>query len=214
MSNPVRPNAFMSDLVKVNSFQRTGNIFLDTVLRKYLGQNKIAVQMFYKESYHNIDILCDESIPQIVILRNPADCIVSNKIYRENMIPDKEYTMLRSILDWLEWHITFLNNIDILYPLTFEQVTQSTEKCLRVIKDQFYSNDLEVVDISVLLDKLKTEVNKKDSVSITSKTSKDYDDLISSYYSADFRLIGMVDRVYADLKEKVVLRQSSLSWTL
>jgi hypothetical protein len=203
----------MNNPVRVNSFARTGNMFLETVLIEYLGYIRID-PMTYKENYHIIDILSDRSIPQLVILRNPVDCIVSNKIYRAYTMLPKEYTMLRSVLDWLEWHITFLKNIDILYPLTFEQVTESTEKCLKTIKDQFYGPDFKANDVGLLPNNFKAQINQRNNIFQTSKTSKDYEDVLSSYYAVDSRLIEMVDEVYIALKEKVMLRQSSLSWTL
>jgi hypothetical protein len=204
----------MNSLVRVNSFARTGNIFLETSLREYLGQSKIADPMTYKEDYHNIDILCSNSVSQLVILRNPVDCIVSNKIYRQNLMPSKEYTMLRSVLDWLEWHITFLKNIDTLYPLTFEQVTESTEKCLKIIKDQFYDDTFEVKDIGSLLSSLKTENDKKNNIFVTSKTSKDYLNILSSYCDIDKSLQSLVCDVYENLKSAVSLRQASLFWVI
>lgn len=191
-------------MLVVNSFPRTANRFFINYINQHFGDQGIK---YTPETMHSIDMLYNSKIDQVVILRKPEDCIPSYFILSYK--PGSPFTIEAAIKHWIRWNEVMVENINHLYPFTFEKICSSPLIILETLEN--------LLGMTGDIDKTKNffEKYEKDGHSIpkdvkeSSKLSKHYQDVVDMYYAADAELLNKAQESYAFTLNAIRSRQAS-----
>ena len=197
----------------VNSFPRTGNRFIMFCAEKYL---EITPLVSAKNVLHDIALLDNKKINQVIIFRDPKDTIVSFNVLKL-LLHNKNITLDRCIDEFIEWNQKFTKNIDNLYPFTFEQTTKNTFKCLDSLAKTFNMNKKDSESITLLYNILKSKgggyTNPK-SVQQSSKLDPRYSEVLLEYENLNPLIIAELYDIELYMKKIIYKRQTELGWAL
>jgi hypothetical protein len=196
--------------IVVNSFPRTANVFFTSIISDYFNNVTLndSLENMTKTILHDIKMLDDPNIKQIVIARNPIDSIVSNQIYVNYASRSDGYTLQESANYWLSWHRAVLKNMHHIYPFSFEHITQNTDQCLKYLKATFSLESYAHQNIDDFLD----DLNKKQNVRQTSRSSDDYSRTKEMFFKLDKDILRQIEDSYELLLKNMLERQYQLGW--
>lgn len=197
----------------INSFPRTGNRFFMFCAERYLEAGQLASA---KNVLHDIDLLDNIEIDQVVIFRDPKDTIISFNVLKL-LLHNRNTTLDKCIDEFVEWNQKFAKNIDNLYPFTFEQTTKNTFKCLNSLANTLNINKKDSEAITLLYNILKSKgggyTNPK-SVQQSSKVDPRYSEVLLEYKNLNPLIIAELYDIELYMKRIIHDRQTELGWNL
>lgn len=164
MSNNTIKSRYDKPKLIINSPIRTGNGFLDHLLKTYVKENQIQASVYsYMHDPFLYRINDFENDKMFTILRNPLDTLTSSFLYnshfnrslngvaKHHLDSVIEHTIDSYAIHYVEW----LKNPKSIMIL-FEELTLNTEKTIRGIFSQIgYENIVMSKDPQTILDDLK-----------------------------------------------------------
>ena len=99
-------------MFRVNSFPRTDNMFTKRLLLEYFD---VKSREYTSKEMHDQDLLNDTTMSQIVIIRDPKDCIPSFEILKKNVDKQDYNSIERASCWWIQWHESVIKNSDHLF---------------------------------------------------------------------------------------------------
>jgi hypothetical protein len=196
-------------MIIINSFPRTGNKYLLVYLQNIFN---LKIQSEDSESFHNLDLLKDPSIKQIVILRKPQESIVSLCALQMHIENSTTFNLDGVVSSWAEWHKIMLENIDHLYPFLFEQVIKNPSECLMQLSKSL-SIDTAIDDFaSQLFHSTYTGEGNHiaTSIKMSSRLSDHYDQIKEQYKKIDRNTHKKINWLYHELLLAIKKRQELL----
>lgn len=192
-------------MLRVNSFPRTANIFTSRFLKLFFDETKVD---HTPEVMHDFELLLSKDVPQIVIIRDPDQCIPSSEILRRHNSPYDGHTIAYEIERWITWHNRVIENSDHLFLFTFEQIIDNPINCLVSVADIL---GIKYHDKETMLQHHKershVEANlNKGNVFATSQTEKEYENVVNEYNSQD---LSQVHYMYKNLISQVEENQKN-----
>jgi hypothetical protein len=178
----------------VNSFPRTANRFFANYITRHFGDQGMN---YTPENMHNLDMLSDTSINQVVILRKPEDCIPSYYILTHKI--NAPIKIEAAIRHYIRWNNAVVKNINHLFVFTFEDIINEPLKALTLLEDSLgMSGDLEKTDD--FFRRYRADgLHIPKTVHESSKLSLVYDDAVEKYNSVSDELLQDLNRSYQDL---------------
>lgn len=192
-------------MLRVNSFPRTANMFTHNMLLKFFDVKSIE---YNAKIMHSLDMLNDKTMAQIVIIRNPKDCIPSFQITKSLGEKPDNGSILNSMNLWIEWHEEVIKNLYDLFLFSFEEITNNPADCL-----------IAVADINKITHRTKEEMKNyslhsaygdnllEQTTLKSSKNSNEYENKVNEYYDQDFKILKKLDDLYLKLKRAVEINQ-------
>jgi hypothetical protein len=200
-------------MLVVNSFPRTGNRFLIFCIERYLD---LASLPKTPAKLHDVDLMKNKEVNQIVIFRNPKDTIISFSILKV-LLNNKNTSLDVCIDEFIKWNKEFARNIDHLYPLTFEQVTKHTFKSLDCVAKTLEINkndNKKIVDLYNILKSKDGGWNSPKSVQQSSKLDPEYLEILKEYESLSPLVIAELYDIEIYVRRLIKKRQNELGWNL
>jgi hypothetical protein len=194
-------------MLRVNSFPRTANMFTNRLLLEYFD---VKNREYTSKEMHDQDLLNNKTMSQIVIIRDPKDCIPSFEILKKIVDKQNYDSIERSSWWWIQWHESVIKNSDHLFLFSFKQITNNPIDCLT-----------EVADINKITHRPKEEMkeyfkssmyrNNKvvDTIKGSSKNSNEYEDKVKEYYEQDPEILKVLDNLYLELKKIIDINQKN-----
>jgi hypothetical protein len=194
-------------MLRVNSFPRTANIFVSGFLQQFFT---IEDKAYTPQTMHDLSLLDNKEVKQIVIIRNPKDCIPSFEILKKLSDEYCEEPILYAINEWIRWHEKVIENSDHLFLFSFEQIINNPVDCLVSVADINkikYMPKYEMHNHHGRWVNAKTQLGPDDSIRSTSKNSKEYESKVYEYLNQDPEILERVELLYSKLKETISINQ-------
>jgi hypothetical protein len=194
-------------MLRVNSFPRTANMFTSRMLVEFFD---VKSTEYTSKEMHDKDLLSDTTMSQIVIIRDPKDCIPSFEILKKLVDKENYDSIERSSWEWIQWHQSVIKNSNHLFLFSFEEITNNPIDCLVAVADINKISHRSKEEIKEYFKSSMYRNNKiVDTVKGSSKNSNDYKDKVKKYHEQDPKILKLLDNLYIEIKKTIDINQKN-----